>query len=149
MKTFEIYKANGEVKNADAVIMWLKNALRHVTNGSHTITIARKVAKRSLSQNRLMWLWFACIQQETGQPSMDIHDHYCYTLLGRDIINPTSGVIERVGGHTSTLSKEAFTDFLNQIQADAATEFGITLPSPEDIGFQDFVNEYNRYVNER
>jgi hypothetical protein len=32
--------------------------------------------------------------------------------------------------------------FLNQVQADAATEFGITLPNPDDRYFEDFYNTY-------
>jgi hypothetical protein len=34
------------------------------------------------------------------------------------------------------------TVFLNQIQADAASEFGIALPSPEDRYWEEFYNEY-------
>jgi hypothetical protein len=34
------------------------------------------------------------------------------------------------------------TVFLNKVQADAAVEFGITLPSPEDKYWEDFYNEY-------
>lgn len=146
MKSFDFIKQDGNVVIGGDLHSWLDRQLRYITNGQYTLNITRKVKRRSLAQNRLMWLWFACMSRETGQPAMDFHDHYCLTLLGRDIANPITGVVERVGGHTSTLSKEAFADFLNHVQADAAVEFGITLPSPEDVCYQDFVDEYQQYI---
>ena len=148
MKTYDFEKRNGEVSDTDRVSIqnWLSRAIKYATNGQYTISLSRRLKRRSIAQNRLMWLWFACMQRETGQPAIDFHDHYCLTLLGRDIVNPASGVVERVGGHTSELSKEAFTQFLNQVQADAATEFGITLPSPTDPGWEEFYQEYNQFV---
>jgi hypothetical protein len=35
------------------------------------------------------------------------------------------------------------TNFLNQIQADAASELGITLPLPEDRFFECFYQQFN------
>lgn len=146
MKTYDFEKRLGNVVIGGDLHSWLDRQLRHIANGQYQIVIKRRVKTRTLAQNRLMWLWFACMQRETGQPAMDFHDHYCLTLLGRDIVNPASGVVERVGGHTSELSKDAFAQFLNQVQADAATEFGITLPSPDDPGFEEFFDEYQQFV---
>lgn len=146
MKTYDIYKSEGRVLEPDNIHLWLDRQLKYITNGQFTLSLARKVTKRSLAQNRLMWLWFACLEHETGQPAMDFHDHYCIKFLAHDFVDPATGVVERVGGHTSELSKDAFAEFLNKVQADAAEWFGITLPSPDDICFQDFYNEYNRYV---
>ena len=47
------------------------------------------------------------------------------------------GKTEWVVGSSSKLSKDAMTDFLNKIQADAATELGITLPTPQDRFFEE------------
>ena len=38
---------------------------------------------------------------------------------------------------------EEMTEFLNKIQADAATELGITLPLPEDRFFEQFYQQFN------
>ena len=46
-----------------------------------------------------------------------------------------------VGG-TKDLNTIQFTKFMNQVQADVATEFGITLPLPADRHYSDFINEY-------
>jgi hypothetical protein len=87
-----------------------------------------------------MWLWFTCMEQETGTPKQDIHDYYCQKFLQRDI--QWNGRVERITEGTSKQTKERMTVFLNQVQADAAVEFGITLPSPEDKYWEDFYNEY-------
>ena len=91
-----------------------------------------------------MWLWFSCIQHETGQNINDIHDYYCTKFLKRVVhINGRGSVA--VSG-TSKLNTAAFTNFLNNVQADAASEFGITLPLPEDLMWEAFKNEYERYL---
>lgn len=146
MKQCEFVKSGGEVADMQAIHAWLDKSVKWLTNGRHVIEIKRSVRKRSLAQNRLMWLWFACIEQETGQYAADIHDYYCLKYLPHDITDLATGETVRVAGHTSILTTEAFTDFLNKVQADAATELGITLPSPEDEAWQEFENEYRHYV---
>lgn len=148
MKTIEFSKINGEIGDISALHSWLDKSVKWITNGSYTLNICRKVRKRSLAQNRLMWLWFACIERETGQPAHDLHDYYCLAYLPKDIADPKTGEAVRVGGHTSTLTTAAFTDFLNKVQADAATELGITLPTPEDESWEEFENEYKQFINQ-
>lgn len=146
MKQYEFYKTHGEIADMGALHAWLDKSIKFLRNGSYTLFIKRETKRRSLSQNRLMWLWFACIEQETCQPAMDIHDYYCYKYLPKDITDLKTGEVVRVGGHTSTLISEAFTDFLNKVQADAATELGITLPVPDDDEFGEFNEEYSKYM---
>lgn len=38
-------------------------------NGRYKVTIERYTEPRTISQNALMWLWFTCIEQETGTGS--------------------------------------------------------------------------------
>jgi hypothetical protein len=47
-----------------------------------------------------------------------------------------------VVGGTSTLNTVQMTDFMNKVQADAATEWGITLPLPADRYYQEFIQHY-------
>jgi len=109
-------------------------------NGQYTVTITRAKEPRSLDQNSLMWLWFTCIEQETGTPRQDVHDYYCVRFLRRNI--NWNGFDRTVVEGTSKLTKERMTWFLDQIQADAKTEFGINLPLPEDQFFEEFYNTY-------
>lgn len=109
-------------------------------NGSYTVSIKRKVKPRTLSQNALMWLWFACIERETGADKLDVHDYYCKKFLRRRIY--MNGLEDVVVGNTSKLNTLQMKDFLDKVQADAAAEFGINLPLPADLYYSDFINEY-------
>lgn len=111
-----------------------------LSNGRYTVTITRSKEPRSLDQNALMWLWFTCIEAETGTPRQDVHDYYCVMFLRKNI--SWNGMDRTVIEGTSKLTKERMTWFLNQVQADARTEFGINLPLPEDRYFEEFYQTY-------
>ena len=111
-----------------------------LSNGRYTVTITKSKEPRSLDQNALMWIWFTCIEAETGTPRQDVHDYYCVRFLRRNI--SWNGMDRTVVEGTSKLTKERMTWFLDQIQADAKTEFGINLPQPEDLYFEEFYQTY-------
>ena len=50
--------------------------------------------------------------------------------------------MERIYNTSSKLNTEQMTTFLNQLQADAQTELGITLPTPQDRFWEAFYQEY-------
>ncbi len=124
---------------------WLDRSVRYITNGSYTLLLTRVVRKRTLPQNRLMWMWLKCLEDATGQAKEDWHDYYCKKFASREMSTP-DGEIVKLAGHTSTMNTEQMTDFLNKVQSDAAAEWGITLPSPEDIGYDEFRLQYERLV---
>lgn len=147
MKTIEFFKTNGKIGDVGALHSWLDRNIKWITNGSYTLLIKRRVKSRSLNQNRLMWLWFACIAKETGETAQRIHDVYCYMFLPEQVTDFETGQLVRVPGHTHALTSEAFTDFLNRVQANAA-EMGIILPNPDDLAWAEFEEEYKRYLND-
>jgi hypothetical protein len=51
--------------------------------------------------------------------------------------------LERIYNTSSKLNTEQMTEFLNKIQADAASELGITLPQPQDRFFEQFYAQFN------
>ena len=116
------------------------SVIQTLLNGQYTITIARRKDPRSIDQNSLMWLWFTCIEAETGTPIQDVHDYYCKAFLTKRIEWNGHGEIIVCG--TSKLSKDDMTCFLEKVRADALTEFGIRLPLPEDKAYEDFYNTY-------
>ena len=111
-----------------------------LANGRYKLKIERYSEKRTMPQNALMWMWFACIERETGTDKQDVHDYYCSMFLKRESVVNGKGVT--VIGGTSKLNTLQMTDFMNKVKADAATEFGITLPLPEDMYYSEFINEY-------
>ena len=112
-----------------------------LANGSYVITIKRVSEKRSIAQNDLMWMWFTCIERETGTSKDDVYMYYCKKFLMKTI--QVGDKMERIYNTSSKLNTLQMTDFLNKIQADAASELGIRLPLPEDRFFECFYQNYN------
>ena len=124
----------------NTVNMWLQTC----GNGQYLLTMKRVSQPRTDPQNRLMWLWFTAIAQAWseacgyGITPQDVHDAYCMLFLPKD--TPKG----RIAGSTKALDTEQMTDFLNKVQADAAAEYGITLPNPEDRYFEVWAEQYNQ-----
>lgn len=109
-------------------------------NGEYTVKIVRKTKPRTISQNSLMWMWYKCMEEVTGQSKEDFHDYYKAKYLARDVVIANRWV--KVVGSTTDLNTLQMTNYLEKVKADAAIEFGITLPLPEDTNYQAFVAEY-------
>jgi len=140
MKTIFVNKIDGVISNYEQVVSQLDGAFATVKNGRYSLVLQRHREKRSLSANNLLWLWLTCIERETDTPKQDIHDYYCGLFLSRPTV--INGIDVVVTGGTSRLDTAQFAEFLNKVQADAAAEFGITLPQPEDRFFEEFYQEY-------
>ena len=136
-KTVTMTKREGRL-TFDQELAYLFSTL---ANGTYTITIKRASEKRSIAQNDLMWMWLTCIERETGTPKDEVYMYYCKKFLMKTIT--VGGRMERIYTTSSKLTVVEMTNFLNQIQADAASELGITLPLPEDRFFECFYQQYN------
>ncbi len=112
-----------------------------LANGKYTITIKRANEKRSIPQNDLMWMWFTCIERETGTPKEDVYMYYCKKFLMKTI--QIGERLEHIYNTSSKLNQEQMSEFLTKIQVDALTELGITLPKPEDRFFESFYSQFN------
>ena len=112
-----------------------------LANGKYTITIKRANEKRSIPQNDLMWMWFTCIERETGTPKEDVYMYYCKKFLMKTI--QIGDKLEHIYNTSSKLNQEQMSEFLTKIQVDALTELGITLPKPEDRFFENFYSQFN------
>lgn len=111
-----------------------------LANGRYTVSIARKRETRSMQQNSLLWMWYKCIEDSTGQDKMDIHDYYKSKFLTRQV--NINGRWVNATGSTTKLTITQMSEYLEKVKADAATEMGIILPSPEDYGFEEFKQAY-------
>lgn len=109
-------------------------------DGVYVLSIKRKTEPRTVSQNALMWMWFKCMEDNTGTEKQDWHDYYCAKFLMREASFGRKRF--SVVGGTSTLNTVQMTDFMNKVQADAAIEWGITLPLPADRYYQEFIQHY-------
>lgn len=132
----KLVKVNGVV-NMDKSFEFLCSLL---PNGEYKVRIAKEVKPRTVSQNALMWMWYKCMEEVTGQPKEDFHDYYKAKYLSREVAIGSRWV--NVVGSTTDLNTLQMTHFLEKVKADAAIEFGIILPLPADRNYQEFVNEY-------
>lgn len=140
MRPLEITKRQGEVLDLDGISRWLDAALSSMPNDVRVLSMTRPRKHRTNDQNALMWLWFSCIEDETGTDRQTVHDYYCTKFLRRNTTINGKDVTIVTG--TSGLDTETMTYFLNKVQADAATEMGIRLPSPEDREYEEFLSYY-------
>ena len=144
-KQIRFTKKDGEIQYNQNLLNNLENTLNTIMNGNYILLIQKEIKNRTYPQNKLFWLWMSCLSRETGTDAQDIHDYYCMLFLRRTaLINGEERVIT---SGTSKLNTVQFTDFLNKIQADTASEFGIKLPNPDDLHFEAFKAEYEQYIN--
>jgi hypothetical protein len=122
------------------------------------VKVTQYRATRTLSQNRLLWLWLACIEKETGNDSNAMKKYYQEKFLPTNIVTIrglTGKELKKmempVG--TSDLDTLQFKEFLDKIKQDAEEEFTTNrekpflLPNPEDLRFKKFAEYYSRYLN--
>lgn len=135
------------LEKRDGKVTWDKPIdllLSLLPNGKFTLTIKKQTKDRSINQNALMWMWFACIADTTGNTKEEVHDAYCYMFLSRPVTMGNRRGNIPMG--TSKLNTEEMKEFLDKVQADAASELGITLPNPEDQYFEAFAEEYRKKI---
>ena len=60
----KLVKVNGVV-NMDKSFEFLCSLL---PNGEYKVRITKEVKPRTVSQNALMWMWYKCMEEVTGQP---------------------------------------------------------------------------------
>jgi hypothetical protein len=135
-KTINISKRGGKVLNLDAIKKQLDCLLNIIANGEYELSVSKRKNKRSLDQNALMWKWFSIIEDATVTNSQDVHDYYCKKFLKR--IVSVGNHDEVVVGGTRNLNTAEMAEFLTKVQADVASEFGIVLPTSEDL--------YNNFI---
>jgi hypothetical protein len=135
-KTISISKQKGRVLNLDVVHKQLDCLLNLSANGEYELSVSKRKSKRSLDQNALMWKWFSVIEDATGTSSQDVHDYYCKKFLKR--IVSVGNHDEVVVGGTRNLNTAEMAEFLTKVQAEVASEFGIVLPTSEDL--------YNNFI---
>lgn len=108
----------------------LSKAVEDLPDGVYNIYISEVGYTTSVPQRKLFWMWMGCLEYETGTERKKWHDYYVKKFLPPE----KHGI--------SDISSKAMHHFMEQIKADAATEYGITLPLPSDLDYNDFILEY-------
>jgi hypothetical protein len=101
----------------------------------------QKQESRGLPQNRLMWMWLTCIQEETGTGKKDSHHFFKEKFLAPEIKVVFGKEIE-IPPSTANLDTKQFSVYLDSIRLFALEELAIHLPLPEERGFDEFEARY-------
>lgn len=122
----------------DMVIAHIK---RLELSKAYTVEVKQKRTVRTLPQNKLYWLWLTCIEVETGNNRMDLHELFKEMYILPEQKEVFGKAIEIRS--TTSLDTKCFKSYLDEIQIFASTELGITLPDPEDLRWQEFYDYYS------
>jgi len=140
MKPIFFSKKEGVIINKGNIINSIVGRLNLCTNGNYTIKINKVSTKKTCPQNRLYRLWLSCIANEKGYDAEDLHDFFKQKFLSAKMGNIFGEqYIKEIT--TTKLNTQEFADYLEKVNAFAAN-LGINLPNPEDLGFDEFYNEY-------
>lgn len=104
------------------------------------VSIRLHKEKRSNPQNNLYHSWLNIICKETKNDHETVHKALAKMFLGVEVSEFGGQRIAKVKS-TTTLNTEEFTEYLNNIEAFAATELGIILPHPDDRLYNMLTNE--------
>lgn len=132
MKRLTFAKKDGVLPG---VIRWVDSTFNELEEGTYTISIDKAKKKRSLDQNALFHKWCRVVSKDTGASMKDVKDYFKTRFLIRE--NPLGGGY--IVGSTSDLSMKEFKHFMDEVHAEAASEFGIDLPTPEDEEWEQFI----------
>lgn len=136
-KTIQYQKKHGNIPHKEKLLENIATMVDESNDGDHLIAFRKP--KRTIDQNALMWMWFRCLSEDTKSEPSEFYKEYSEKFLKERC--KYVGKKFKSGG-TSTLTTKEFTEFLNKIQADAASEFRHTLPIPEDLNWEEFYNQF-------
>lgn len=145
MTTIIYKKENGSIKDKEQIFKKLESTFLTLKNGEYELVHKIHKKNRNNDQNALMWMWFACLENELGQDKQEIYQYYCEKFIPECCTYFRDGRFD--SGGTSKLKTDEMAHFLKKIQADAASEFGCQLPTREDMFFDDFRMKYERYTH--
>lgn len=105
-----------------------------------TVEITEKRVRRTISQNNLYWLWITCIEHETGNDRMKLHEYFKDEFLQPESFE-LFGKVKDVKT-TTNLNTVQFKYLLDHVQQFASSELAITLPDPDDHNWEEFYKYY-------
>jgi len=97
-----------------------------------SIVIAPYKKNRSLDQNNLYWKWIGIIARESGNDPEHTHDALKQRFLLPVFVS--IGTMTFEVRSTKKLKVAEMSEYMTAVQAMAATELGLVLPVPEDLG---------------
>ena len=110
------------------------------------LTELRPFARRTVSQNSCFYAWCSLIAEIIGDNSVEaVARDVKRELLGKKkVYNVFSGEESEEDYQTHLMSDEEMSDFLTKMKRWAFSTYGWALPSREDIGFEEMMEQYGK-----
>jgi hypothetical protein len=106
--------------------------------------------KRTLSQNKLYWLWLTCVAQETGNDKDALHEFFKKRFLDihkHDLMFPNGYERVIVQESTTGLDTKRMKMYLDCVRDFVWHELGISLLLPQERGYEEFYEKYRYFIN--
>lgn len=107
------------------------------------VTVKAWRRRRSMPQNRLMWMWMQVLADWCGHTAEEMHEYCKVKFLGTRELSIGADVSRYVTRSTSALDTKQMTDYLEAIRLWAAEKLQCTLPQPDSIGWDDLCERYD------
>lgn len=138
MKQFKVY----DFDSKNAIVEYINNL---DLNKSYSVKITNKRETRTLSQNRLYWLYISCISEHTGYEKNELHDYLRGLFLEKEATKIFNEIQVKLTSTTS-LDTKLMKNYIDKIIVWASTELQITLPDQNDRYFESFYEQYKNYI---
>ena len=111
---------------------------------SAVIELCEVRRKRTINQNSLFHAWIKCFADHIGEISFeDCKRDVKRAILGMHCCtNRFTGVLQFDDYRTSQMDTKELSEFMNKFKVWAHTEYGCYLPSPDELGYDELINEY-------
>lgn len=108
------------------------------------LTELRPVAKRTIPQNRIWWAWCSLMSEIIGDASAQaVARDVKREILGqRKVTSVLTGEVTYEDYHTHEMTDEQMSDLLTKTKQWAFSTYGWVLPSREDAGFEEMIEQY-------
>lgn len=123
------------IKNDQHLITQRKRACDFINSWNvfpTLVNVERYKKKRSLAQNRTLWMWLTILSEKGMTP--DAIKNYFLVKSGRCQYLNINGVMTPVFEKTSDFTVEEMSDFLNDILMQSG-DWGVQLPIPDDWNY--------------
>lgn len=115
---------------------------RKLCSEGKKIEIKEYKPNRTNLQNRYYWTIINFISIETGNAKDSLHEFFKSKFLGQ-IDDRVFGVNISYDKTTTKLNTKEFTDYIEKISI-FISDFGLSIPRPEDKDFEQFLNHYEK-----
>ena len=109
-------------------------------NDKYILMIKKYYKNRTLSQNRLYWLWLNYLEKETGNDKNDLHEFFKMKFLEIKTTNIFDNEM-KIYQSTAKLNKIEFMEYLDKIHLFVLENLNINLPYSSDENFEIFYLE--------